>query len=45
VKHGLVVHLLGSGGRGDLPPDCEAVGDLGTAFGCGQWVPGRPEMR
>jgi hypothetical protein len=45
MKHRSVVHLSGNDGRGDFPPDREAVGHLGTPFGCGQSVPARPKMR
>ena len=45
MKHRLVVHLSGNDGRGDFPPDREAVSHLGTPFGCGQSVPPRPKMR
>ena len=45
MKYCSVVHLSGNDGRGDFPPDCEAVGHLGTPFGCGQSVPAGPKMR
>ena len=45
MKHRSVVHLSGDDGRGDFPPDREAVNHLGTPFGCGQSVPARPKMR
>jgi len=45
MKHRSVVHLSGNDGRGDFPPDREAVSHLGTPFGCGQSVPARPKMR
>ena len=42
MKHRSVVHLSGNDGRGDFPPDREAVSHLGTPLGCGQSVrPGR----
>jgi hypothetical protein len=43
MKHHSVVHLSGSDGRGDFPPDREAVGHLATPFGRGQSVPARAE--
>src|SRR6185312_15227943 len=39
MKQRSVVHLSGNDGRGDFPPDREAVSHLGTPFGCGQSVP------
>ena len=45
MKQRSVVHLSGNDGRGDFPPDREAVSHLGTPFGCGQSVPARPKMR
>jgi hypothetical protein len=45
MKHHSVVHLSGNDGRGDFPPDREAVSHLGAPFGCGQSVPARPKMR
>ena len=32
MKHHSVVHLSGNDGRGDFPPDREAVGHLGRAL-------------
>jgi AcrR family transcriptional regulator len=45
MKHRSGVHLSGNDGRGDFPPDREAVSHLGTPFGCAQSVPARPKMR
>jgi hypothetical protein len=45
MKHRSVVHLSGNDGRGDFPPDREAVSHLGTPLGCGQSVPAQPKMR
>ena len=45
MKHRSVVYLSDIDGRGDFPPDREAVSHLGTPFGCGQSVPARPKMR
>ena len=45
MKQRSVVHLSGNDGRGDFPPDREAVSHLGTPFGCGQSVSARPKMR
>src|ERR1700740_2293668 len=44
TEHRWVVHISGgSVGRGDLTPDREAVGQLGSPFGRAEAMPARPE--
>ena len=45
TEHRWVVHISGgSVGRGDLTPDREAVGHLGSPFGRAEQMPSRPEV-
>jgi nucleotide-binding universal stress UspA family protein len=45
TEHRWVVHISGgSVGRGDLTPDREAVGQLGSPFGRAEQMPSRPEV-
>src|SRR5258705_12493210 len=45
TEHRWVVHISGgSVGRGDLTPDREAVGHLGSPFGRAEQMPTRPEV-
>src|ERR1700677_4780129 len=45
TDHRWVVHISGgSVGGGDLTPDCEAVGHLGSPLGCGEQMPSRPKV-
>jgi hypothetical protein len=45
TEHVWVVHISGdSVGRGDLTPDREAVGHLGSPFGRAEQIPSRPEV-
>ena len=45
AEHRWVVHISGgSVGRGDLTPDREAVGDLGSPFGRAKQMPSRPKV-
>src|SRR5215468_7658030 len=44
TEHRWVVHISGGSiGRGDLTPDREAVGHLGSPFGRAEQMPSRPE--
>ena len=46
TEHRWVVHISGGSlGRGDLTPDREAVGQLGSPFGRAEQMPSRPEVR
>ena len=46
TEHRWVVHISGGSlGRGDLTPDREAVGHLGSPFGRAEQMPSRPEVR
>ena len=45
MEHRWVVHISGgSVGRGDLTPDREAVGHLGSPFGRAEQMPSRPKV-
>jgi hypothetical protein len=45
TEHRWIVHISGgSVGRGDLTPDREAVGHLGSPFGRAEQMPSRPEV-
>ena len=45
TEHRWVVHISGgSVGRGDLTPDRQAVGHLGSPFGRAEQMPSRPEV-
>ena len=45
TEHRWVVHISGGNvGRGDLTPDREAVGHLGSPFGRAEQMPSRPEV-
>ena len=45
TEHRWVVHISGGNvGRGDLTPDREAVGQLGSPFGRAEQMPSRPEV-
>src|SRR5882762_5489633 len=45
TEHRWVIHISGgSVGRGDLTPDREAVGHLGSPFGRAEQMPSRPEV-